>query len=599
MTIEKAGDIQAEWSVRAMAYSADHLLMDKMVGVYEGGLPEEYSDFFHEEQHVHLINSIRLSWDDLSNLAGKVFPIYVEPDDDSATSKDRAERLEKIGYGWNDAGRAAGGISARMLMKVLSWWLVGTANAVAMVLPDFENKSPYLTWRDPRSHFPPVGWTPWNETRATDAIFSYQKTLAQLKAEYPDKRDEIAQSLRKIYNLGGLSRSSQDDDDTWIWVGEYFHDDTWMVATLEDKGVTLLRSDTGDKGHPGVQPVTAFSLFSASGAKGRSLFADQVSIQAAMARMFSQKLDFFDRTLYPIIFTTPLAGETIKIGPFAVNEWDTTSSTTPPRLDTISPANAIDADETMKFALGLSRMLNRNPESMQGAGEADSAKALTKLQEGVTQTIREGIWPTLIEGFPNLYSAAARMELNLWGDVKKYASGVRKNTSFRLEYRPRVHLKDREYTFNVEPGVGLSGYAGTQEILMLVGAELMSEDSALEQGEWSRAPQEEKRRIQGDRMEKLIWATLQTRAVQPPEMPGSLKPGAMGTLRQMVFDEGKDLFDSVKELEETDQLYETAPIAPPGGDPLAALLGGAGGAPGPAGGGTMLPPPSLEALRRG
>jgi hypothetical protein len=66
----------------------------------------------------------------------------------------------------------------------------------------------------------------------------------------------------------------------------------------------------------------------------------------------------------------------------------------------------------------------------------------------------------------------------------------------------------------------------------------------------------------------------------------------------MVFDEGKDLFDSVKELEETDQLYETAPIAPPGGDPLAALLGGAEGAPGPSGG-AMLPPPSLEALRRG
>jgi len=584
MTINRAGDIGAEWAARSMTYAADHHLMDTMVEVYEGGIPQEFKDFFHEEQHVHLINSIRLSWDDLANLAGKVFPVYVNPDDDSSKAKDRAERLEKIAYGWNDAGRAAGGVSMKMLMKVIMWWLVGCANAVAMTLPDYRNKSPFFTWRDPRTHYPPVGWTPWNETRADDALFAYQKTVAQLKAEYPDKADEIGRAVRRIYNLGALpGGGSQGEDETWMWVGEYYHEDTWMVTTLAEREVTLVRSDAGDRGHPGVQPVVAMSLYSATGPKGRSMFADQISIQAAMARMFSQKLDFFDRTLYPIIFTTPLAGQTVKIGPFAVNEWDITMNV-PPKVDTIAPAAQVDADQTLAFAMSLSRMLNRNPESLQGQGEANSAKALSKLMEGVNQTIREGVWPSVIEAMPQLYAAAAKMEVNLWGDTRKFASGTRANTSFRLEYRPRLYLPGREHTFQIEPGVGLAGYQGTLEILQLVGAELMSEDTALEQGEWAREPQEEKRRIQGGRMEKLIWADLQAKAAQ-----GMLQPGAMGRLREMVFAKGEDLFDALRKLEEMGALM-VQPMMP---EEMGLPMGG------PPEAGAGLPPPSLEALRGG
>lgn len=611
MVAENAADVQKLWTQRAMFYAQDHRDMDTMVSVYDGNLPAEFDDFFHEEMHVHLINNIRLSWDDLAGLCGKEFPIFVHPEGNTPTQKDRAEKLEQIGYGWNAAGRAAGGISMKALMKVLSWWLIGTANSVAMVLPDYDHQTPYFTWRDPRTFYPPVGWSPWNETRCEDALFAYRKPISQLLIDYPNATTELRASVHKIYNLGDPSvggRTGLSSDETWMWVGEYYHEDHWIVTTLDDKPVELVASHKGDRGHPGVQPVVAASLYSGSGTSGRSMFADQVSIQAAMARMFSQRLDFYDRTLYPLIFTTPLAGKTVKIGPYAVNEFDVGMGLQP-RVEAIGPTHAMDADQTMAFAQGMSRLLNRNPEQMQGSGDANSAKALEALGGAVSQTVKEGFWPSLLETLPTLYQAAACMDLNLWGDVSKRAVGTRKNARYNVPYRPRTILKGHESDFELNPGVGLAGYQGTLEIMQLVGAELMPEDDAFEQLESVKEPQATKRRIQADRMEKLIWATLGAKAQAPPGTPGGLKAGAMAKIRKET-EGGKDLFDVIAELEASGELYESmAPPAPPGG-PMGpggpgAPPGGGGldpNAPGAAGTGSaasFLGMPTLEALRGG
>lgn len=582
MTFESASDLKTLWTQRAMFYGDMHQTIDDLVGVYHGSLPSVYDEFFHEEQHVHIINMIRLAWDDLANLAGKEFPIYVSPDSDKAKAKKRAEKLEQIGYGYNRAGRLAGGVTMKALQKVLHWWLVGTGSAVLMTLPDYKNQTPYFTFRDPRTHYPPVGWTPWTQAAPADSLFAYQLSVAELKARYPERTDDISQLARRTIVLGlpGGRRGARDEDSTYLWCGEYYHQDCWMTATLEDQVVTLVRSDTGDRGHPGVQPALALSLYSPDGAKGRSIFADQVSIQAAMARMFSQKLDYYDRTLYPLIFTTPLAGKTLKIGPYAVNEFDTTQLVNP-RLDTVAPAQSLESDQVMQFAVGMSRMLNRNPESFQGGGDADSAKALSKLQEGVQTTIREGIWPISVEKLPTAYSTAAKMDVNLWGSTRKSATGKRRNANFRVSYIPKVDLEGREDVFEIEPGVGLAGYQGTLQIMQLVQAELMDEDTALEEGEWAREPQEMKRRIQAMRSERLMWADLQAKAAE-----GRLKSGAMAKLRRMT-QSGDDLFDAIEYLEDAKQLYVEMPemgALPPG-------LPGPGGPPG-------LPVPDLAQIRR-
>lgn len=570
------------WESRAMVYGTEHAAMDTLVNVYNGGLPPEFADYFHEDMHVHLPNLIRLGWDDMANMAGKVFPLYVDPDNERPTAKERAELQEKIGYGYNRAGRVCGGVSMKTLKKVISWWLIGTANAVYMVLPDYEKKTPFFTFRDPRSHFPPVGWSPYTQAAPVDTLFAYTLTLGEMKNRYPDKTAEIDRHFNRVMSTATVM--SKVDDSTALTILEFYSKDVWVVCVADDIPLVLSESSYGDVGHPGVMPVVATGLYAPDGSKGRSIFADQVSLQAAMARMFSQKLDFYDRTLYPIIFHTPLMQNMVRIGPYAMNEYNTTTAPNP-RMDVVSPAHPIDADQTMAFTLGLQRILNRNPEMMQGAGDANSAKALETLKQGITGTIRDGFWPCMLEAEPRLYSLAAQVDVNCWGNVKKRVHGSRKNNAYTVNYVPGVHLRGREDDFEVEPGLGLAGYQGTLEIIQLYGAELIPEQDAIEQGEWTRDAREMVRRLQGDKLRKLQYADLASRASNL-----ALAPGAISEIIRRVEKNGEDMGDVIEEMEKSGRL------APPAPEP-SAMQGPPGMPPTPQDLSAILP--SMAAMGRG
>jgi hypothetical protein len=303
--------------------------------------------------------------------------------------------------------------------------------------------------------------------------------------------------------------------------------------------------------------------------------------------MFSQKLDYYDRTLYQMIFHTPVSGNTIKMGPYATNEYVVTTGV-PPRVDTIAPAHPIDADSMFAMTLGLSRMLNRNPEQFQGAGEADSAKALNELKSGITSTIRDNIWPPIVEALPKLYAVAAKIDVSCWKYLRRYMQGSRKNRAFRTPYTPATDLLGREETFDVEPGLGLAGYQGTVEILQLLGAESISEDTALEQLEHVREPQAEKRRIFVDRMQKVSFATLAAQAQQ-----GVLAPGALAEIIRRV-EGGEDGYEVIADMETKGLLMAPPPQLPP-------ELAGAGGPAGPGGpnlSAVQMPTPSLGAVQQ-
>jgi hypothetical protein len=593
------------WEDRSAFYSDEHKKMNELVDVYNGILPVEFKDYFHEDMHLHIPNMVRLAWDDLTAMSGKVFPLFVRPDRESATAKGRAELQEMIGYGYNDAGRRVGAAPMDLLMKTFMWWIVGCANAVGMVLPDFEHQTPYFTFRDPRTHYPPVGWSPYTQAKPSDALFAYQLSLGEIKARYPESAGALDAMYSKM--ISGPTLTSGLQDSSLVWVGEYYTEDTWQILALEE-GVVLLRSDTGDPGHPDVNPVVPMALYSPLGAKGRSIFSDQVSIQAAMARMFSQKLDFYDRTLYPLIFHTPVAGNRIKMGPFSTTEYKVTAGEIP-KVDVVGPAHSIDADQAMQFVIGLSRMLNRNPEMMQGAGQADSAKALNELRTGITATVRDMLWPPVLAALPKLYEAAAKIDLKLWKYTRKPAYGTRKNTSFRINYVPATALVGRESDFEVDPGLGLAGYQGTLEILQMLGAEMISEDQALEQLEHVKEPQAEKRRIFSDRVHKVMFAELAAKAQQM-----ALVPGALAELDSRVTN-GEDPYMVLQDMEKSGRMTAPPPGMPPGmpgaapgGIPpelAAALQGGPPGAAGaqgpvvPLGPGAPHVRPTLAAIRGG
>lgn len=608
------GDVHSIFHQRAIHHGEKHALQDELISTYNGDIPSQYMDMFHEEQRAHIINMLRLSADDLGGMAGQELPLYFPSEDDTPAKKKKAEKREYVCYGYNSAGQRNGGVNMAGLMHVQGHNLVLCGEAVAMVLPDHVRKTPYFTYRDPRTHFAPIGWSPWSQGDLDGTMFAYQLTLAEAKQRWPEAAGElnVAYTKRTFGSNTGWNPTTYmrpagygghlDEESIYLWIGEYYNKDAWYVCTLEDHVVTLLASESGDRGHPDVCPVVGFAPYNLE--DPRSLLADQISLQVAQSRMFSQQLDYFDRSLYPPLFGTKLVGDKVRYGPGAYNTFDPGMQEKPVFFQA-APPNPVQADQMMQFGMVLLRMLNRNPEAFQGGGDANSAKAISELKGSVSSTVTQNLWPTFFQGIPQLYAKAMRMDINLWGDIEKSISGVTpsnhrrlRSTSVGVTYRPRVALAGYEDQAEIEPGIMLKGYTGRLELMQLKGAGGLSLDTFLEQLDVVRDPEAEKRRIQSDKWEEVIIQDLLAKAGE-----GRLVPGAFAALREKVL-KGTDFFDAVKELEDAHALYVEAPSpeqAPPGGAPegspeaiaqMAQSLG-AGGVPG------QSEAPALELIRGG
>lgn len=575
---QSARDLSDIWSARAIHYGHVHREMDYLIEIKNGGVPDEFADYFHDEMHVHKLNFISAAWDDLTNLTAKVFPLRSDPENQTATRKDAAEKREKICTAYNDVSRQRGGPGMNQVMKRLASDIVGLADAVAVVLPDHERRMPFIHTRDPRSHFPPVGWTPWEQEPLDGTMFAYQTTVSELCMRYPDRAEALSQATTKFYSTGARTtgwkgNAKVDDDSRIVWVGEYYSNDYWCVATLEDTGVVLRESQYGDPDHPGVCPVVPFSLFAYDRPKGRSIFMDQGSHQIAMSRILSQEVDYSDQTLYGPVFTDPVLGGNPQTGPGAVNVWDPTHPGQK-RVERLSPANTINADRTIQFLIGVGRLLNRNPESFQGGGEADSAKALNALRQGVEGTVRDGFWPSFLEGMPKLYTLAMKTDLALWPHERKKAAGKDGKTPFSITYTPYLDLRGYEESVEIEPGYGLGGYQDHVLLLQEYTAGVMPFDEYLELNPNVSEPRRWRVGVEMDEIKKL-------QRMQLEQMAGSgiLAPDALAKLLKLMAEEGIERSEAIQKLQESGELLAPAPMPAEGAPPpppseLAAFLGG-------------------------
>lgn len=600
MKVNSALDLLQLKTERESHYSHAHSVMDELIAVREGIVPARFQEYFPAGIPVQIINMIRMAHEDHTAMAGKVFPLYCPPRNATSKAKREAEKVEQICYGYNDAARRLGGMGMESLMKKLAWWLSLAGDAVMMVLPNGEFKTPFFTFRDPRTHLPPVGWAPWSQAPLDGTLFAYKLRLGELKARFPDRRAELSEKHTKSM-IDSYGRKYAVDENPEVWVGEYYSKDCWMVATLEDDCVTLLRSDTGDKGHPDVCPVVPMTSYSATDPKGRPLYADQVPLQMVLARIISQQVEFMDKTIYPEIYSTPLVDGQRKYGPGSHNEFDVSiPGGERPYLQVVQPSGANHSDQMMGFIMGTSRMLNRDPEVFQGIGDANSAKALDNLKAGPQMLIQDGMWPIMIDALPKAYNIAMEMDMNLWGAERKTAMGIRKNSRYAVDYTPLSHLRGYEHSVVVEPGLGLAGYTGKLEVMQMKESGMISRATALESIPEFTEPEKEARAIDGDMVRELILTDLGTKATN-----NMLAPGALAELLRLIEEDELSVHEAVKKLEESGGLVPPPP--PPAEDPMAALMGGMGGEMPPldalrgAGGGGGAPPamPPLGSIRGG
>ncbi len=335
-------------------------------------------------------------------------------------------------------------------------------------------------------------------------------------------------------------------------VVEFYSRDAWYVATLTDKPVVLARSETDDRGHPGVCPVTSFMQYESD-----PLFSGQIGLEVAVNKLLSQEIQHADQMLHGPIFHSPVVGGNMRWD--QPNIFDTTFGDRP-YVQRLAPNSPMNTERVLGSIIGLARVLNRNPESFQGGGDANSAKAIQTLQSGIRSTVQDILWKPFLIGFPRAYDNCLEMELNLWPNEKKKAYGTKGKQSFEVDYTPSVHLPNFKGRIRIEKGFGLGGYQQTLDALQRMGAGAMPLEDFLEMDPDVRDVRETLTKLSKESLEKVADAMFEQKAA-------TLSFAGLARVYELV-EEGKTKFEAIRIADQEGVLEPPVPEAPEAGMPI-------------------------------
>jgi hypothetical protein len=539
-----------------------------------GKRPKRYEKLWHEEDIPLEFRSIQLAAQDLTALATKIFNIEVAPTGQTEKAKKADEKVERIAYGWNEGSRNLGGPAWKSIMGEIARLEVCFADAVVGFLPDYPSNTLFATVKDPRLHFPPLGWSPLSINPLDNTLIVYKTTLGELKRRYDPKGDNgKSAALDKQYGryiaVGG-TRNKTASDSTICTVGEFYGTEAWYVATLDDRGVVLLSSEQGvDKGHPGVCPWASMRQ---SGFD--PLFAGQLGLEVAMQKVLSQEIQATDEMLHGPVSGTKLVGDELKWDGYNVLDASFGDRIVPPQR--LAPTSPVNTQRIIGELMSMLRIANRNPESFQGAGDANSAKAVQTLQAGIRSTVQDIIWVPIMDGLQRAYESARQMEINLWPLLEKTVRGKKTKEYYEVSYRPIVDLTDYKARIRVEHDGELGGYQGSLDRQQKMTSGSLSRLTAMERDPDVRDVQQELRRIEIEDVSRLLDQVIAAKG-ETLTVAGLIRV-------QELISEGKTKQEAYRQAESEGVLEPPPPPveAPvPGGpapEDIMSMLGGGGGA---------------------
>ena len=485
----------------------------EIADLYEGKLPSRFDKYFPKSEPNHVVNMIRLAHDDLATQVGRTPDFVVDAQNQTAAEMKRASKLERIAYSYLDNSRPSG----RLFMWELAWWLL-VGRAVAIVVPDEENRRPIYELRDPRTCYPGVkrraGTRP---VELSDLLFRY---------EIPSSEAERRGLAPRADADGNVASTTT--------IIEYIDENRWIVVS---EGGTAKTAEHG----LGVVPGVIFQAFSPNLFTGISQFNDQVSLMVAISRIISQKLAFGDRVVYPIYWVKGHEGS-VRLGPFNLNKLSPAGE-----MGAIQPTQTLQADRDVALLERFSRILNRNPELRQGEISSRSvyqaSKTLETLSEAIDQVVGR-YWDVVGTGLKDLTKIAFMMDEKLWGDEEKSISGVMKNRKFIDSYVPNKDIAGR-YDIRVNYGFGVGGYQGFLQNVQANAAGFISKKRVMEEMPGVSDVDAELRTIELEQMDEVAIEQFKALAAQ-----GQLDMLLWAELRERMAKKGTPLVEVIKEYNE-------------------------------------------------
>jgi len=497
--------------------------MDELSRLYENELPGRFDKYFPSGTPKHVVGLIKLAQDDLATSIGRVPDFRGDPDTESNSEGKRIGKLERIAHAYLRNGEP----SAKEFMWDLAWWLL-IGRAVAIVKPGKDvhgQPAPVFSVRDPRTAHANVRRVNNRPVEVYDVIFENELPL----------RDAVAQGLASQEDLDKYGAGGPwGGDSIKVKVYELIDDKQWVIAS--EKGF-FKRTEHG----LGVVPAWVFQSFSPNRQHGLSLFEDQLSFQVAISLLMSYKLAAADRQVNPIYWAKGHVG-TVTLGPNILNKLSTSGD-----IGKIDPPNLGQVDRDIEQLLGLSRILNRNPEVRQGEVQAKgaytSAKTLEQLDESI-DTVVGRHWDAISRGLQHLMRVAFTMDETLWPDEEKFITTNIKNTRKRDVYKPKKDINGHRHV-NVDYGFGVGGYQGFLQHLQANQAKMMSRRRVIEVMPGVSDVEKEIRDIELEGMDEAGRELLMAQAAS-----GQLDLIQWSKMRTLMAEKGMSLHEATIKMEE-------------------------------------------------
>lgn len=487
--------------------------MDEMASVYEGQLPSKYDRYFPGNEERHIVNLIRLAWDDLATSVGRLPDLRADTRNLTDREQKRAGMLERIGFHYLRGAEPSG----KILMWMAGWDLVGLGAMSLLVVPDAKDKQPRITIRDPRTAYP----------KAAKKVRNQIVTLEDMIYDY-----ELDAKTAEEMGFRGKTDEAGNKQDT-VRILEYVDSDQWVVCS---DGGTVKRTEHG----LGICPATYGNTFSPNQAH-LGQFQDQLSLMVAVSRILTQKLAFGDRVVYPLMWVRGHQG-TVRIGPHVLNKLGPQGE-----MGQIAPPVQLQADRDLEILERFSRILNRNPEVRQGEiqtkGTYTSAKTLEQLAEAI-DTVIGRMWDIMGVTIQHTLEVCYRMDEALWPNVPKVIVGSRRGRTYTDEYLPTKDINGH-YRVNVDYGFGLGGYQGFLMQLQAKDARLQSRRGAIEEMPGTFDVDEKMREIEIEALDDATQAAFLAQAQQ-----GALDVVLVAKLREEMAKKGKPLNEVILQYED-------------------------------------------------
>lgn len=523
MASEFYNKLRGEVEDRRKLFSAEQEEMRELANLYEGKIPDMYSEFFPENTPVHVVNYIRLAWDDLAQSVARQPEIQVDAKDSQDLNVRRAAKLKKIVTGYLKNSRPFEGA----YLFALAWYLVGLGQAVTVVVPDAEKQAPRFEARDPRTAFPGIKRQIGNYIdELNDCIFVHEYKY----------QDAVKFGFAEIVKEGNAPKTCE--------VYEYVDGTTW--AMVGPHGQKVAQHNLGRV------PVRFIQNF-APNKLGMSQFSEQISLMVAVSRIITQKMAYIDRVIYPVTWVKGQERE-IRLGPNAVNVLSENGE-----IGQLNPPAQLQVDRDLANLEKYQRILNRNTEVRQGEVNGKGAYVGAKTLDALNDTIDNSVqrfWEPMQAGLEYIIALALQMDEDIIGGSNKPIYAIAGDSDIVETYTPEKDIRGRRVV-RVAYGFGVGGsYEAFLETIQSYQGGLTPLRRAVEQMPGVNDPNRWLRELELDKLDNIAWMAFEAQAA-------SLDIVLWAKMRKKMESDGLSWHEAVTEYEEIiRQQSEQAAVAP-------------------------------------